>query len=302
MDGSQDNSPPNTVEEVQAALTESLGNIWADFVAHLPYLIAGLLTLVGVWIIAWVVESSVRRALRKRKMRRALKQLLERFAVIVVWVIGLVLTAMIIFPGLTPASALGGLGLLSVAVGLAFKDIFENFFAGILLLWRFPFEDGDYIKCTDFDGRVERVELRNTLIRRTTGELLVVPNATLFKNAVEIVTERPLRRIHITAGVAYGEDVATAAAVIEDAVRKCESVDRAHPVDVFAKEFNSSSIDFDVSWWTESGPREGRRSQGEVITAVKKALDEAGIEIPFPYRTLVFKDAVPIQSGPSAKS
>ncbi len=282
---------PDTLAEINATLMETLAKVWEDFVGHSPFLVAGLLALVVTWLAATIVGAVARQALKRQRFRRSLQQLLERFVLIAIWVVGLMLTAMIVFPGLTPAKALGGLGLLSVAVGFAFKDIFENFFAGILLLWRFPFEDGDFIACNAVDGRVERIELRNTAIRRATGELVGVPNAFLFKNPVEVVTAKPRRRIHITTGVAYGEDVANAVTVIQEAVEGCESVDLDQPVDVFPEGFGSSSIDIDVSWWTDSGPREARRSRGEVVTAIKKALDEAGIEIPFPYRTLTFKES-----------
>lgn len=293
----------NSLAEVQDILTDTLGGVWREFVSHLPYIATGLVAILVTWIIASIVRGSLTRALRGRnKMRDSLKQLLERFAYLLVWTIGLMLAAMIVFPGLTPAKALGALGLLSIAVGFAFKDIFENFFAGILLLWRFPFEEGDFITCGDVEGRVERVELRNTTIRRPTGELQVSPNSYLFKNVVEVVTSRPKRRIHLTTGIAYDEDVATAVDVIGKAMRTVSSVDKEQAVDIFPSAFGSSSIDIDVSWWTESDPREARRSQGEVVTAIKKALDEAGIEIPFPYRTLTFKEPLPIEKAGTESS
>ena len=291
---------PDSLDEIKETLLETLGGVWVDFVGHIPFLVAGLVALLFTWLAAGIAGSIAQRSLRGRKrMRKSLKQLFQRFIVIVVWLVGLMLTAMIIFPGLTPAKALGGLGLLSVAIGFAFKDIFENFFAGILLLWRFAFEDGDFIKCGDVDGRVEKVEIRNTIIRRSTGELVVIPNASLFKNAVEVVTSKPKRRIHLTTGIGYDENVSEALPIIEKAVASCETVDGSQPIDVFPEAFGSSSIDSDVSWWTDSSPREGRRSCGEVVTAIKKALDDAGIEIPFPYRTLTFKGPLPEEIGKS---
>lgn len=173
---------------------------------------------------------------------------------------------------------------------LSNKDIFENFFAGVLILWRFPFENGDFIECQDFRGKVERVSERMTDIRMTTDELVVMPNAMLFKNPVKVITDRSQRRIEIIAGVAYSEDVGHAVEAIEQAVQRCSTVDTTKAIQVFPKEFGSSSIDIEVAWWTGSPPLEERRSRGEVVAAVKSALDEAGIEIPFPHRTLTFKE------------
>jgi small-conductance mechanosensitive channel len=182
-------------------------------------------------------------------------------------------------------------------VGFAFKDIFENFFAGVLILWRFPFEDGDYIACQDFVGRVEDVTIRNTMLRRPTGELVVVPNAIIFKNPVDILTNRSVRRYTVTVGVAYAEDAGEARKVITEAVRRCETVSKDRDLEIFAAEFGDSSLDFEVTWWAGATPLQSRQSRDEVVLAVKRALDEAGIEIPFPYRTLTFKEPLETVRG-----
>ncbi len=97
---------------------------------------------------------------------------------------------------------MAGLGIGSIAVGFAFKDIFENFFAGVLLLWRFPFERGDFIECNDVMGKVENMTVRSTLLREPSGELIVVPNATLYKNPVYMLIYRSPRRQQVVTGVA----------------------------------------------------------------------------------------------------
>lgn len=132
--------------------------------------------------------------------------------------------------------------------------------------------------------------MRNTRIQLITGELEVLPNSMLLKNPVQVLTYRPLKRVEILAGVAYGEDVEQAVEVISQAVSSCDSVDQSHPVQVFPRGFGSSSIDIEVVWWTDPKPIEERRSRGQVVTAIKKALDQAGIEVTFPYRTLTFKE------------
>ncbi|WP_082859377.1 mechanosensitive ion channel family protein [Microbulbifer sp. Q7] len=281
---------PSSLSHVVDTVMASLDGIWEGFLAHIPFFIASVLMLVLTWIIATFVGKAARRFARKTTRKPSLQDLLVRLTRIFIWVLGVLITAMVLFPGLTPAKALGGLGLLSVAVGFAFRDIFENFFAGILILWRFPFEAGDVIKCEGVEGRVEAVEVRNTAIRRTTGELVIVPNLFLFKNPCEILTDRNKRRITIIAGIAYGEDVSTAVEVIKAAVGECETVKEDEPIQIFPQGFGDSSVDIEVTWWAGSTPFEERRSRGEVVTAVKRALDEAGIEIPFPYRTLTFKE------------
>ncbi len=271
-------------------LRSTVLGLWLKFVAHLPFLCAGVLLILLTWLIAWGFSRFGERVLGRFHMSGSLRALFVRLITIGIWMLGLLLAATMIFPGLTPASALGTLGIASLAVGFAFKDIFENFFAGILILWRFPFENGDYLEVEGISGRVVDVTVRMTLVRETTGELVVLPNSFLFKNPVRIFTDRPRRRISITVGIAYGEDAEAAVRVIQQALTGCPTVMQEQPVQVFAAGFGESSIDIEVTWWTGPKPVDLRRSRGEVVLAVKKALDAAGIEIPFPYRTLTFKE------------
>lgn len=209
---------------------------------------------------------------------------------VAIWIAGLLIAATVLFPNLTPAKLFAGLGLGSIAIGLAFKDIFENFLDGILILLREPMRLQDYIEGEGVDGQVEKITVSDTYIRRTDGQLVPVPNAVLLKNPVFILTDRPLRRTALTCGVAYSEYVDEARRVIEATIKSLACVDQSRPIQVFAQAFGSSSIDFEVTWWTGSRPAEARRSRDAVVAAVKVALDEAGIEIPFPSRTLTFKE------------
>jgi len=285
------------VTNVTESIRSTVVDVWMAFLGHVPYLAAGLAVLILTWLVAAVLERISNRLLQRARMRRSLRDLLVRLISIGVWGLGFLLSAMVMFPGLTPARALGALGLVSIAVGLAFKDIFENFFAGILILWRFPFERNDYIECEGLVGRVEDVMVRMTIIQKQTGELVVIPNSMLFKNPVQVLTYQTHRRTTISSGIAYSEDVSEAVDVIRKAVETCETVNTDHAVQIFPKEFASSGIEIEVTWWTGARPVELRQSRGEVITAIKSALDDAGIEIPFPYRTLVFKEPIAIDTS-----
>jgi small-conductance mechanosensitive channel len=282
-------------EEASSVLMDTLHDVWLGFLGHLPFLVVGVFILLATALAAWMVKRSVRKAMRRVTVRRSLKDLASRFASITVWVAGLLLAAMVVFPDLSAKDGLAVLGIGSLAIGLAFKDIFENFFAGILILWRFPFEVGDFIECEGLFGSVEDITVRNTLLRTTEGVLVIVPNATIYKNPVDVLTSQSLRRQSIECGIAYGERVAPAREVIRKATTACETVSDKHRVDVFAKEFADSSIQFEVAWWAGSKPIDQRRSRDEVVDAIKTALDEAGIEIPFPYRTLTFKQPLKVE-------
>jgi len=272
--------------------------LWTQIIEHLPLLAIGIIVLMVTALISFGVKRSLNAVMKSRDLRPSLRELIMRMAAIGVWILGLMIAAMVVFPDVTFTKVFGALGLFSLAIGFAFKDIFENFFAGILMLWKFPFENGDFIECEGIEGRIENITVRQTLIRKTNGDMIVVPNGFLFKSPVEIHTYQPKRRITLMTGVAYSEDVEESIAVITKAVEDCETVDHDQPIQVFAHGFGDSSIDIEVVWWAASAPVEQRRSRGEVVTAIKKALDTAGIEIPFPYRTLTFKENLRITTQP----
>lgn len=288
---------PEDIGDVVDAVNNTFLGIWASFLEHIPYLFAGVVVLLLTWIAVSMVRKALCRTLQRSGVRGSLRELVKRLVSIGIWTAGLLLTAMFWFPGLTPTTALGGIGLLSVAIGLAFQDIFENFFAGVLLLWRFPFENGDFIECDGIMGEVEDITVRMTQLRLTTGEMVLMPNAILYKNPVNILTNNGNRRVTITCGVSYDTDVEQAVAVITRAVKGCKSVSQDQPVQVFPEGFGSSSIDIEVAWWTDARPVDIRASRGEVVQSIKRALDSEGIEIPFPYRTLTFKEPLPVASA-----
>lgn len=212
---------------------------------------------------------------------------------VLIWTAGVVIALTVLFPSITPGKALTTLGLGSVAIGFAFKDTFKNFLAGILILLREPFAIGDYVECESVGGRIEAITIRDSRIRRTDGQLVVMPNHTLFQNPVTVRTDKDLRRTTIVCGVARSEDVDNARDVIRRAVEALDTVrSDIKDVQVVAQSFGDASIDFEVTWWTGSSPLDIRQSRDQVVAAVKRSLDEAGIEIPHPYRVITLAGPV----------
>ncbi|MCX7565433.1 mechanosensitive ion channel family protein [Sulfitobacter sp. F26169L] len=268
------------------------------FWAILPQLILSLLFVLFVWGVLKLIQTFLPRTLRRARMRRGLVDVMMMLITVGIWLMGALIAITIAFPTITPGRALTALGVGGVAIGFAFKDVFENFLAGVLLLIREPFSIDDYIECEDIDGQVEAITIRDTHVRQTDGQLVVAPNAMFFKNPVTIRTARDVRRTTIICGIAYSEDVDRAREIIADAVRAVDLVhDDVRDVEIFAQEFADSSINFEVTWWTGSRPIDIRSSRDKVVAAVKSALDDAGIEIPFPYRTMTFKEPLVIRQS-----
>lgn len=275
----------------------AVGDLWRGFIDHLPLLAIAAAVLILMGLLAKLARGVLRRVLGRTQLRAGLRELFAQLSYVGVWVLAVLVAAVIVFPDFTFGQVLATAGLASIAIGFAFKDIFENFFAGVLILWRFPFETGDYIMVEGeerLQGEVMDTWIRMTLLRTVTDELIVVPNSTLYKNAVRVLTWRDRRRQEIMVGVAYGEDVDMAREVIARAVKSCSTVDARHQVQVFARAFGESSLDFEVAWWSAAKPLDVRASRDEVVAAIKRELDREGVEIPFPYRTLMFKEKNPL--------
>lgn len=286
----------NTLWEIfPEPMRNQLENYTVGFWRILPQLVAAVVFFTFMFIVIRIVQWIVPKSLKKAHVRRALRDVIVMLLTVGFWLFTALITLTIAVPTITPGKALTALGVGGVAIGFAFKDVFENFLAGILLLIREPFSVDDFIECEGIDGQVEEITIRDTHVRQTDGQMVVAPNAMFFKNPVTIRTSTALRRTTVICGVAYGEDVDHCREVIIDAVKQVDSVrDDVRDVQIFAQEFAASSINFEITWWTGSTPLDIRRSRDKVVAAVKRALDDAGVEIPFPYQTLTFKEPLTI--------
>ena len=260
-------------------LVTQLREIARGAIEVMPQLLIALVIILLTYAFAKLARNIAQRILNKTKLRKSLINLLILFSSIAIWIVGIMIAAIIAFPGLTPTKMLAGLGIGSVAIGFAFKDIFENFLAGIIILLRKEMRINDFIACEGYEGTVEAILVRETHIRQPDGELVILPNSILFKNPLTIRTDLEQRRTTIICGVGYGENVDEARSVITQAVTDCKTV-----------------INFEVTWWTGSKPVNIRESRDEVVAAVKSALDKSGIEIPFPYRTLTFNQPISVNT------
>lgn len=277
-------------------ILESATALVRGFFEHLPQFAIALVVLVLTLLAARLLALVVGKVMKKSGVRQALVTLSANLIGIASWIVGAAISITILFPSVTPAQLIAGLGLTSVAIGFAFKDVFENFLAGVIILAREKMRIGDIIECEDVFGRIENISVRETHVRETDGELVIVPNAHLFMNPLKIQTDQELKRQELVVGVDYDADLGEVTNILEGVLDAVSSVNSSKPTEVACIAFGGSSIDFKMLWWTDSEPKDQRRSYHEVALAVKTALDSAGVDIPFPQTTLSFRpDATPIK-------
>ena len=282
-----------TTEKVLSAsqnATKTIIEMINGFWAQLPILAVGVAVFLLFLLIASIVRRVIIAAGKKARFDIMLYSLLARIGYFITVIIGFFVASVVIFPGLSPGDLIAGLGIGSVALGFAFKDVLQNLFAGFLILLYRPFHIGDQIKVKDYEGTVEDINVRATKIKTYDGERVVIPNSDLYLNAVLVRTAFPHRRTKITIGIGYGEDVEKARRVMMNVLKTTEGVldDPAPAVDVV--ELADSSVNMKILFWTKSVQTDVRQTSNLVVTGIKKALDREGIEIPFPQRVLQFAD------------
>jgi small-conductance mechanosensitive channel len=277
---------------------QKLNQIGRDLMLALPNIFFGLVVLVLFVLGARTVRSLVGRITRSRSKRESLARLLSRLAYVATLILGVLVTATIILPGFTPTSLVSALGVSGIAIGFAFKDIFQNFLAGILLLLTEPFTIGDQIKYKDFEGSVEDIQTRATTIKTYDGRRVIIPNAEIFTNAITVNTAYDKRRLQYDVGIGYGDDIARARQLILEAVREVEGVLTDPAPDALVMDLAESSVNIRARWWINP-PRQADvlDAQDRVLEAIKNKLSANGIDLPYPTRQLLFHDQTEITDG-----
>lgn len=260
------------------------------FYEYLPLLITAIIIIFLTYFVKIIVERILKSNLKRLNIRDSLIDVFLKLLGVGIWIVGLLIAAATLFPSVSVSNILTAIGLGSVAVGLAFKDIFENFMAGILILLREPFKINDYIECENYKGRVEAITIRDTFVRQSDGQRVVMPNSMLFKNPVTVITDLEKRRTTIFCGLTYDRNINEVISIIKAAVENTESVLKSDAVEVYAHKFSDSTIDYEITWWTMPKPADIRKSRSFVINAIYKALNDNQIEIPYPHREIIFKN------------
>src|SRR6266481_9777078 len=161
-----------------------LSNAWKSGARIINYaisLLPNIILAVGIFILFLIVASAaksiVRRLTQRRGRRQSLGLLLGQIAYITMTVFGLLIAISAVAPSFHASDLISMLGIGSVAIGFAFQNILQNFLAGILLLWAEPFRVGDEIKLDNYEGTVEEIQARATIIETYDGRRVVIPNA-----------------------------------------------------------------------------------------------------------------------------
>lgn len=272
--------------------------VWMDeLIKMLPNIFLATIVLVLGFFVAKRIKKFAAKIITRFSENKTLNGLFA--SIIYIFFIGITLFIVLSILQLDKAvvSVLAGAGVIGLALAFAFQDIAANFISGIFISFRKPLHIGDIVKLKDYMGKVEEINLRDTVLKTFQGQMVIIPNKEVFQNPIENYSMLGKRRVDLTVGVSYGDDLEKVKTITMDSLVGMKGLSTVDDITFFYKEFGDSSINYLLRIWINSADQpEFLAAASEAIMRIKKAYDENNISIPFPIRTLDFgiKGGVPL--------
>lgn len=253
------------------------------FWERLPYICIALVVFALFYLLSKLFKFFVRKALADRSYtKQNLVLVLNRVGTSAILFIGFLIAMVISIPGFTPAQLMSALGIGSVAIGFAFKDIFQNLLSGILILLSEPFKIGDDIIVSGLEGTVEDIQIRATFLRSPDGRRIVIPNATVYTSPVTVNTAYQRRRCEFVVGIGYEDDVQKAKDIVMQILDKDTTVLSQPGFSVNVAALADFSVNLKVQWWVNTTEIVTSTSISAVQEKVIHAFAENDVSIPYP--------------------
>ncbi|MHB8763157.1 MAG: mechanosensitive ion channel domain-containing protein [Deferrisomatales bacterium] len=268
--------------------------LWRDVIRALPFIVFGLVILALSMAAGMAVTGGVRTFFRRRIRTKLLQNVIARGAGGLVFLCGAYLILRVF--GLTQLAltVLGGTGLIGLIVGIAFREITENFLASIFLSMQRPFETGDLVEVSGETGYVQQLNMRATMLMTLDGTLVQIPNASVYKSNLRNFTTTANRREDFVVGIGYDD-------VINEAQEIARNVLAGHPAvlndpepSVLVDSLGSATVNLRVYFWLNGRTHSWLKVRSSVIRLIKRAFQEHGISLPDEAREVVFPQGVPV--------
>ncbi|MGD8121367.1 small-conductance mechanosensitive channel MscS [Vibrio sp. TRT 2004] len=229
-------------------------------------------------IIVKAVANSVSKVLEKKDMDKAVVEFVHGLVRYLLFVI--VLIAALGRVGVQTASVVAVIGAAGLAVGLALQGSLSNFAAGVLIVAFRPFKSGDYVEIGGVAGSVEAIQIFQTVLKTPDNKMVVVPNSGVIGSPITNYSRHETRRVDLVIGVSYKSDLKQTKQVIREALEKDARILKDPGMTIGVLALADSSVNFVVRPWCKTA--DYWDVYFDSTQAIKEALDEAGIEIPFP--------------------
>jgi len=266
----------------------SMITLWRDFIRSLPFFVFGLLILVISVSASFLVIRVIERLLTQRIRANLLRNLLARGVGAMVFLTGVYIVLRV--SGLTQLAltVVGGTGLIGLAVGIAFRDITENYLASIFLSMQRPFDTGDLIEVAEVTGYVQQLNVRTTILMTLEGTLVQVPNAKVYKSNIRNFTINASRREDFFITIGYGDSINDAQVIASKVLREHPAVLQDPEPSVLVDSLGDDSVNLRVYFWINGRDHSWLKVRSSVIRLVKLAFKKQGFTMPGGPRKLTF--------------
>jgi small conductance mechanosensitive channel len=270
------------------------------WLAAAPLFVVGLVVILTAWFIGgWLSKRhALERVGKRNPFLRDLARTTVRWGITL---IGVLIALEVLNATAIVGAILGTAGVLGVALGFAFKDILENYLAGVLLSLRQPFKPRDLVEIDGNEGHVIALTSRATILMTLDGNHLRLPNALVFRSVALNYTRNPTRRFGFEVGIGVGEDLVHAQRVGIEALRTVPGVVDTPPPRAFVIGLGESSVQMRYHGWVDQRSHDYLLVRSEAVRIVKEALDAQNVDLPEPiYRVRLDSAVVAGPSDPGA--
>ena len=261
-------------------------------VAYLPNAVSAVVSLIIFWIVNRAIQKALSASLRRMKVARQLQGLILRAARLVLYIFALLTVADQLKFNIT--SLLAGVGVMGLALSFAAKDTIGNIISGITIIIDGLFKEGDWILMGDMHATVTEIRMRTTVLTTFDNETVVVPNQQLAQERIVNYTMTSRSRVKVSIGIAYKEDISRARNIMLETVKRDDRILTDPKPVVIVNGLGASSVNLQLRFWTED-PLLNFALRWEYTETCKIALDQAGIEIPFPHMQLFLEKTKGLQ-------
>lgn len=281
---------------------EKLSTGLTDFIAWLPLLaVALLIVLVSSWLSRFVANRL--HLLRLRTDNPYMDGLIRNVVRVVIVLFGVVIALNLLNATALVTAVLGSAGVVGLVLGFAFKDIAENYVAGVLLSLRQPFRPGDHVVIDGNEGRIVALQSRATMLMTLDGNELRLPNALVFKAIILNYSRNTKRRFDFTIPIDASQSISTSQSLAIAQISAVDGVLSDPGPSWSVQEYGAGGIVLRFFGWVDQRQSDLGKVRGEAIRRVKSAFASAGIEAPrTTYHILTARqpagDAVPAQPEP----
>ncbi|MEX2345251.1 MAG: mechanosensitive ion channel family protein [Balneolaceae bacterium] len=277
--------------------------LWRNIMRTIPFWVFGIFVLLIFWGISSLAAKATRASLKKREMNTLLQDISARTVAVLVFLFGIYVVFHVADLTNVAFTVLGGTGLLGIVLGIAFRDITENFLASVFLSVQNPFHAGDLVEINGNTGYIQRLTIRATLLITLDGNHMQIPNSTVYKSSILNFTSNPNQRTTFLIGIGYDDSITTAQKTGAKVLSEHPAVLKEPEPWILVDELAASTINLKFYFWVDGSRHNLLKVKSSVLRLVKAAFQKEGISMPDESREMVFPEGIPVQlEGESAAS